>query len=133
MVRSALISDVPWIVQLDKECFSMPRNKIDYRDFFVDSNLRGYIDIKTVIDEGYIGNIAVKPEYRRQGIADELISAVINKAKSEKLAFVTLEVRASNSAAIGLYLKHGFKEEGRIKNYYFDPREDALIMTVRNF
>lgn len=133
MVRSALISDVPWILQLDRECFSMPRESIDYKDFLVDSECRGYIDVKTVVDEGYIGNIAVKPEFRRQGIADELIAAVLSRAHDEKLSFVTLEVRASNAAALGLYLKHGFKEEGRMKNYYFDPREDAVIMTVRNF
>ena len=133
MVRSALKEDIPWILALEKQCFPMPRERIDLQDFIVDSEHRGYADMKTVVDEGYIGNVAVLPECRRQGIASSLIEALIERAKTEGLAFVTLEVRASNEAAISLYEKHGFFKAGLMKNYYFLPKEDAIIMTAEKF
>ena len=82
-----------------------------------------------VLDEGYITNVAVKPELRRQGIASQLLEVFINFAKGNHLAFLTLEVRPSNTAAIVLYGRHGFRSTGRRKNYYEHPREDAIIMT----
>ena len=84
-----------------------------------------------MLDEGYITNVAVFPQYRKQGVATALIKRVFELAQEKKLAFVSLEVRVSNSAAIALYEKAGFKEEGRRKSFYRDPREDALIMTKR--
>ena len=103
-------------------------------EFFVAENaehLLGYIGIKPVLDEGYITNVAVFPQYRKKGIATALIKRVFELAQEKKLAFVSLEVRLSNSAAIALYEKAGFKEEGRRKSFYRNPREDALIMTKR--
>ena len=91
----------------------------------------GYAGLQVVLDEGYITNVAVFPQYRKKGIATALIKRVFELAQEKKLAFVSLEVRLSNSAAIALYKKAGFKEEGRRKGFYRDPREDALIMTKR--
>ena len=84
-----------------------------------------------MLDEGYITNVAVFPQYRKKGVATALIKRVFELAREKKLAFVSLEVRVSNSNAIALYKKAGFKEEGRRKSFYRDPREDALIMTKR--
>lgn len=81
-----------------------------------------------MLDEGYIANIAVDPKWRRQGLAGELLEVYCRFAQAH-LAFLTLEVRASNEAAIALYVKHGFVQAGVRKNYYQDPKEDALIMT----
>ena len=91
----------------------------------------GYVGMMTVLDEGYISNVAVSPEHRRRGIADMLLSYLHAEAEKLALSFVSLEVRASNTPAISLYAKHGYIEEGRRKNYYQKPREDAIIMTRR--
>lgn len=89
----------------------------------------GYAGLLVMADEGYITNVAVFPEYRRQGVAAKLISVFENFARGNKLAFLTLEVRPSNTGAIALYEGFGFREAGRRKNYYDLPKEDALILT----
>ena len=89
----------------------------------------GYVGLMYVLDEGYISNVAVAPQYRRQGIAEALIRALVERAAEKDLAFLTLEVRESNAPAIALYDKCGFQTVGRRKNYYEKPTEDALLMT----
>ena len=129
------------IAKLESLCFSEPWSEEGILEayrlgtrFFVaeiDNRFAGYIGIKAVIDEGYITNIAVFPEFRRKGAANALISKVFEFAIEKRLSFVSLEVRPSNTAAVSLYEKAGFKEEGRRKDFYRLPREDALIMTKR--
>lgn len=129
------------IARLEDLCFSEPWSEEGileaYRlgtKFFVaekSKQLMGYIGVKAVIDEGYITNVAVYPQYRRMGVAAALLNKVFGYAKEKRLSFVSLEVRASNTAAVSLYEKTGFKEEGRRKDFYRLPREDALIMTKR--
>ena len=94
-----------------------------------DGALLGYAVLSTVLDEGNLDNIAVAPEYRRRGVADALLGALTGFGR-ECLALLTLEVRASNAPAIALYEKHGFRPVGRRRNYYSDPREDAVLMTL---
>lgn len=89
----------------------------------------GYAGLQVVLDEGYILNIAVRPDCRRQQIASQLLEVFINFARGNRLSFLTLEVRASNAPAIALYERWGFEEAGRRRNYYEHPREDAVIMT----
>ena len=89
----------------------------------------GYAGLQVVLDEGTITNIAVRPEYSRQGVAHKLLDVFLNFALGNRLAFLTLEVRASNYGAIALYGELGFRSVGRRKNYYEHPREDAIIMT----
>ncbi|WP_295581795.1 ribosomal protein S18-alanine N-acetyltransferase [uncultured Oscillibacter sp.] len=89
----------------------------------------GYAGLQVVLDEGYITNIAVLPECRRQGVAGKLLQVFLDFAQGSRLAFLTLEVRASNYDAIALYGSRGFRSAGRRKNYYEHPREDAIIMT----
>ena len=91
----------------------------------------GHIGISTVLDEGYIANVAVKPEYRKKGVGTALVERIFSLASDEGLSFVSLEVRESNLPAISLYEKMGFKTEGKRKNFYRSPDEDALIMTKR--
>lgn len=90
----------------------------------------GYVGMMNVLDEGYISNVAVHPEMRRHGIADRLLKELIDRAKQNKLSFVTLEVREGNSAAISLYAKHSFEPVSLRKNYYDRPRENAVLMTL---
>ena len=132
---------IPQIEQLEQQCFSMPwtaellksQMKDNQHEFIAavtpDGTVLGYIGMMFVLDEGYISNVAVSPDYRRQGIADKLIDRLCAICETLKLSFVTLEVRAGNAPAIALYEKHGFERVGRRRNYYERPREDALIMT----
>ena len=129
------------IEAIEQQCFSCPwtldqlRSQLsDDRHVFlaaVDAGgtVLGYVGMMFVLDEGYISNVAVAPAYRRQGVADALISALMTRAEELNLAFVTLEVRAGNEPAKALYAKHGFVPVGRRKNYYDLPKEDAILMT----
>lgn len=90
----------------------------------------GYVGLMYVLDEGYISNVAVHPDYRRRGIAQALVRALAKRAEAKFLSFVTLEVRESNEGARALYEKCGFKIVGRRKNYYEKPTEDAILMTL---
>lgn len=94
-----------------------------------DGSVVGYAGLMVVMDEGTITNIAVRPESRRGGVAGKLLDVFVDFAKGNALAFLTLEVRASNYGAIALYGSRGFRGVGRRTNYYEHPREDAIIMT----
>ena len=130
------------VAELERICFSVPwsRNMLAEEldnllsAFLValDDNDRvvGYAGLQVVLDEGYITNVAVRPECRRMGVASQLLQVFLNFAKANKLAFLTLEVRASNYDAIALYGSRGFRSVGRRKNYYEHPKEDAIIMTL---
>ncbi|MGI5985837.1 MAG: ribosomal protein S18-alanine N-acetyltransferase [Oscillospiraceae bacterium] len=129
------------IESIENDCFPLPWKRRDLENQMnadnciflaaVDDNdsVMGYVGLMFVLDEGYISNIAVAPEYRRRGIAGSLIKALVERTKN-KLAFLTLEVRESNAPAISLYKKHGFKAVGLRKNYYEKPKENALLMTL---
>ena len=127
--------------RLERICFSRPWSKRMLGEelenqcaaFLVaeDENgkVLGYAGLLVMMDEGYITNVAVFPEYRRLGVAAKIIQVYMNFAEANDLAFLTLEVRPSNAAAIALYQRFGFEEVGRRKNYYDLPKEDALILT----
>jgi ribosomal-protein-alanine acetyltransferase len=128
------------IEEIERDCFSRPwtaeQLKSQMRDAqheFIaavsDGRVLGYVGLMYVLDEGYISNVAVHPDARRQGIGDTLIDALAAKAAELELAFLTLEVRESNAPAIALYAKHGFHPVGKRKNYYDAPKEDAVLMT----
>ena len=89
----------------------------------------GYIGSQTVLGESDMMNVAVHPDYRRRGIAEELILALVEAVKAEMDSHcLTLEVRASNDPAIALYRKLDFEQIGLRRNYYRNPKEDALIL-----
>ena len=128
------------IEEIERKCFSRPWTVGQLRSQMRDAQhefiaamdggrVLGYVGLMYVLDEGYISNVAVHPEARRQGIGDALIDALAAKAAELELAFLTLEVRESNAPAIALYAKHGFHPVGKRKNYYDAPKEDAVLMT----
>ena len=129
------------VAELERICFTTPwsRNMLveelqnDCAAFLValddEDHVAGYAGLLVVLDEGYITNVAVRPECRRNGIAQKLLQVFLDFAQAHKLAFLTLEVRASNYGAIALYGSRGFRSMGRRKNYYEHPKEDAIIMT----
>ena len=88
----------------------------------------GYVGSQTVVGETDMMNVAVHPDFRRQGIAESLILTLVEGLKSLESHCLTLEVRASNGSAIALYGKLGFAQIGLRKNYYRNPKEDALIL-----
>lgn len=91
--------------------------------------LLGYVGLLAVVDEGYITNVAVRPDCRRQGVASSLLQALEARGRARNLTFLTLEVRQSNAPARALYEKLGYVQAGLRRNYYENPREDAVIMT----
>ncbi len=134
-------STVPDVAAIDAECFSKPWSEDmlceelynDNASYITavadDGTVLGYAGLSVVLDEGCIEKVAVKGKYRRMGVADALVDAFVRFGRAH-LAFITLEVRASNDAAIQLYMKHGFEQVGRRKNYYADIHEDAILMTL---
>lgn len=132
--------DVCEIAELDKKCFAVPWSEKSFYDemenplavyYIAKDNGKciGYAGFWNVSGEGGITNVAVLPEYRRNGVGSRLIEKLIKKASELRLSLLTLEVRRSNIAAQGLYSKYGFDIIGERKRYYSDNREDALIMT----
>lgn len=132
---------LPQIQRIEQQSFSMPWTEMMLRvqlqpesHIFLTAEtggvIAGYVGLMYVLDEGYISNVAVHPDYRRRGAGDALISALIARGREKRLSFLTLEVRESNAAARALYEKHGFRAVGRRKNYYEKPVEDAILMTL---
>lgn len=88
----------------------------------------GYIGSQSVLDEADVMNLAVSPAYRRRGVGRSLMRRLEAALHEKGVAALLLEVRPSNEAAFSLYRSEGFVEAGRRKNYYFHPKEDALIL-----
>jgi len=139
-IHDAAERHIDALEELERQCFSVPwtRQQLrcelpDDRHIFLvaeaGDRLLGYVGLMHVLDEGYLSNVAVAPDCRRQGVAAALIAELLRRAGERELSFVTLEVRTSNSPAIALYERFGFRRVGLRKNYYEYPREDALLMT----
>lgn len=127
------------VAALEKTCFSLPwsekaiigelTNPLALWLVALDGEvLAGYIGSQSVMGEADMMNIAVLPQYRRQGIAKELVCRLIQHLREKEVYSLTLEVRASNEGAINLYHSLGFCQAGRRPNYYSAPKEDALIL-----
>ncbi len=131
--------DVPAIAELEKICFCDPwseksiaselDNPLSCWLVAAEGNaLAGYVGSQTVLDGADMMNLAVAPEFRRQGIGEALIHELVACLRQKGAVSLALEVRASNAPAIALYEKMGFVPVGRRPNYYRNPKEDALIM-----
>lgn len=140
-ILDAAARHLPQVERLEQVCFSVPWTEKQLRAQLPDDRhvflvaerggeVLGYVGLMYVLDEGYISNVAVSPDCRRQGIGAALIAELIRRAGQLELAFLTLEARASNAPAIRLYEKMGFQQVGRRKNYYQRPEEDAILMTL---
>lgn len=125
---------------IETECFSHPWSKQSLEEelnnetslFLVakeENEVIGYIGMSIVIDEGYIFNVAVREKYRNKGVATALINELVIYGKKNNFSFITLEVRESNLPAISLYSKFGFIKAGERKDYYSNPKENAILMT----
>lgn len=140
--RAMTPADVPFISRLEEETFSMPWSAASFLQmieqenarYFVaeeDGQLLGGCGLLLIAGEGNITNVAVAKEARRRGVGTGLMRHLLSEGDKEGLLAYTLEVRVSNTAAIGLYRKLGFVSEGIRPNFYEKPVEDAMIMWKR--
>ena len=142
-VRKMKKDDLDRVSQIEKECFSTPWSRDSFEDMidnpaalYMVAEDNGYIvancGVIIAAGEGDICNVAVDPSYRKRGIAKLLLTRVMEEASKEMgvLSF-TLEVRRSNTAAISLYEKLGFVNEGIRPGFYTSPKEDAVIFWKR--
>ena len=140
LIHDAREELLPQVQRIEQQCFSLPwteqmlrmQLQPDSHVFLTaetEGSVVGYIGMLYVLDEGYISNVAVRPDFRRRGVAEALLRALEARARALRLSFLTLEVRAGNAAAVALYEKRGYRVVGRRKNYYEKPTEDAILMT----
>lgn len=132
-------SHVAQIAALEKQCFSDPWSENSVASELEnplslwliaeeDGAVCGYVGSQTVLDETDMMNIAVHPDFRRKGIAAALITELVSRLKARGSRVLRLEVRESNFSAIALYEALGFTQLGLRKNYYRNPKENALIL-----
>ncbi len=131
--------DIPHIAGLEQEIFSDAWSEKSLSDSLeqshvymsvaeVEQEIVGYVIFYISIDEGDIARIAVSPQMRRMGIADQLMEDLFHYCQNLKIGHILLEVRESNHSAIGLYEKYGFVSIGVRKAYYREPLENGVIM-----
>lgn len=128
------------IALIERECFTHPWSECDICDSLdsdtvflaclCDGTVAGYCGMQITADGGFITNVAVLKNYRKRGIGSALLTSLASFAKEKKISAISLEVRESNFTAQSLYLKHGYKNIGIRKNFYRDPKENAIIMTL---
>lgn len=141
MIRLEMMTDahVFQVAQLERICFSDPwsensvaselKNPLSLWLVAMDGEtVAGYIGSQSVIGEADMMNVAVHPDYRRQGIARLLVTELVAALAKKGVSSLALEVRASNVPAISLYEQLGFIQVGRRPNYYRNPKEDAYIL-----
>lgn len=135
--------DVPAISQIEEETFSMPWKPKDFLEmisldyaFYIcakdDDEVIGCCGIRNMCGDGEITNVVIRKDRRGEGIGEQMLSYLLTESRRIGVENYTLEVRASNKAAIRLYEKLGFVCEGVRRNFYDAPKEDALIYWKRD-
>lgn len=133
-------SDVAAVMQIERACFStvwpsdafyneLSTNKLAH--YFVgrlEDRVVAYGGIWVILEDSHVTTLAVDPEYRRRGFGEVLLLRLVDEAIERGAAWMTLEVRESNTAAQQLYRKYGFTTVTLRTGYYSDDNESALIM-----
>ena len=129
---------LPLVADIEKIVFSDPCSEkglelfLDEKNLcvccFEDDTLVSYCTLVTVLDEAQIINVATSPKFRGRGYAREVIFSVVDECKKRGITLISLEVRESNVPAIELYTSFGFTIEGKRKDFYKNPRENAFVM-----
>ena len=131
--------DLEQVCEIENTIFSQPWTRKDFLDSINNSQhiyvvaeegdiVAGYCGLWMVAGEGQINNVAVREDFRKKGVGYGMLSYLLELGREKNQASFTLEVRASNEAAIRLYEKLGFHSSGIRKGFYEKPREDANIM-----
>jgi ribosomal-protein-alanine N-acetyltransferase len=132
-------SDLDDVQEIERACFTTPwsraafLNEIHFeRSLFttlkIGTRLIGYGGFWIVVDEIHISNIAIHPDYQRQGFGRMLLTHLLEEAVARGASQASLEVRRSNKAALKLYDEFGFKVVTVRRSYYQDTKEDAFVM-----
>jgi ribosomal-protein-alanine N-acetyltransferase len=138
-IRRMRLADLARVMEIELQSFTMPWSEATFRgllrrsdaDLFVAEEktvVVGYSVFWCVLDQGELGNVSVAPGWRRRGIGEALVRAVLTHARDRGVREIFLEVRVSNMGAQKLYERYGFQQVGRRRNYYTEPVEDALVM-----
>ena len=141
-IRELQDGDAGELAGMEEEAFSMPWTESDFRGLLThaychylvalaDGRLAGCCGYTESCGEANIDNVVVAKEYRNCGIAQAMLQALIDRGETEGIEAFTLEVRVSNTVAIHIYEKFGFRSEGIRPGFYEKPREDAVIMWRR--
>ncbi len=128
------------LAALDRSCFSDPWSENSFSEtlasdryaffgIFAEERLIAYAGLIAAPDAADVTRVAVLPEYRRRGLARLLMTELTAEAARRGIPRLQLEVRESNAPAAALYGTLGFKIEGRRRNYYRRPTEDAILMS----
>jgi ribosomal-protein-alanine N-acetyltransferase len=135
------VADVPEVAALEKRIFSDPwsadsflaeverREEIGCPLVVRDAGgIAAYAVVWFLVDEIHIGNLAVRPDRQGRGLGSSLLAYVLDEGRRRGMTYATLEVRCSNTRAIALYERFGFRQVGLRRNYYRDNREDAKVL-----
>ena len=147
-IRGMTEADLPSVLEIDRLSFPIPWSERTYRfelkdnhaaqlkvaEVFEEGKLRiiGYVGFWFIVDEAHISTLAVHPDYRGQGLGEQLLQNALDDAIMRGAKVATLEVRVSNRAAVSLYEKFGFETIGHRSRYYRDNNEDALLMILND-
>lgn len=140
-IRVAEPDDAARLEVLERRCFSDPWSRAGLREMLESGQvvarlaqsgkqLAGYVFARWAADTGEIMNLAVAPEFRREGLARRLLEAALEALAARGVTEVFLEVRISNQAALALYQTRGFHVAGMRRAYYRYPTEDALVLRL---
>jgi ribosomal-protein-alanine N-acetyltransferase len=144
ILRKMTLDDLEQVVAIDQISFSLPWPERSFKFELTDNpasrcwvaesdgRIAAMLVAWFIVDEIHIATIATHPDFRKQGIAESLLSLALQSAKDEGAVTSFLEVRESNDAALDLYRKFGFVEDGRRSGYYKDNDEDAILMSLRD-
>jgi ribosomal-protein-alanine N-acetyltransferase len=138
-IRSAVAADAVQLVEIERRCFSDPWSETSFREAlnspwtfglvaYTGKGITGYLIGREVAGTGEVLNLAVAPDFRRRGVARELLRASLRHLRKRRVEEVFLEVRESNQSAQALYLSSGFRPVGQRTAYYRNPKEDALVL-----
>lgn len=130
--------ELPLVAELEKKTFFEPWSEHALELFltdgaflvvcFEDGSLASYCSVTHVLDEAQIINVATDPAFKRRGCARRVLKRVFEECAARSINSISLEVRESNSAAISLYTQLGFTTAGIRRDFYKNPRENALVM-----
>lgn len=138
-IREMEIDDLEQVMPIEEALFSVPWTANGFFSFLLrddgvflvaeeDGKILGYCGAILVFDQGDVVNVGVRADRQRQGIARMLLDTLFKIAGERGVTSLYLEVRVSNQAAIGLYEGLGFQRLGVRKDYYEEPKEDAVVM-----
>ncbi len=143
-IRRMTLEDVPIVHEIDTLSFSLPWPERSFHFELTENpvsrswvaefsgRIAAMLVLWLIVDEAHIATLATHPDFRRQGIGEQLMIAALLSARAEGAAHAFLEVRAGNAAALAMYGKYGFVVAGERLRYYKDNNEDAILMNLED-